>query len=199
MEEIKDINMFNKLPYFVILQKRKYRINVDFRNMILYEQVIQNETIEKSEKIRIGLQLFYPFFCNNENFKELLQNPDLYKEACEKLIWFYKCGREDYHTMPAGEKKTNASEVYSYKYDDEYIYGAFYEQYRIDLAYHKVHWWKFKALLKSLKDNTQFEKIKSYRAYAGSDENLRNLKEYWKLPMPVSEQERLNKLYETLK
>ena len=29
--------MFNKLPYFAILQGKKYKINVDFRNMISFE------------------------------------------------------------------------------------------------------------------------------------------------------------------
>lgn len=55
------------------------------------------------------------------------------------------------------------------------------------------------ALLKSLKDDTQFEKIKGYRAYTGDDKNILNLKKYWELPLPIEEQERLNKVYELLK
>ena len=47
-----------------------------------------------------------------------------------------------------------------------------FTNYGIDLAYDKVHWWKFKALLKSLKDDTEFVKIKGYRAYTGKDENM---------------------------
>ena len=121
----------------------------------------------------------------------------LYKEACDKLIWFYKCGRDDYHRM--GNGKGSNKQIYSYNYDDEYIYGAFYEQYGIDLSYDIVHWWKFKALLKSLKDDTEFVKIKGYRAYTGEDKNMLELKKYWELPLPVEEQERLDKLYETLK
>ena len=69
----------------------------------------------------------------------------------------------------------------------------------IDLAYDKVHWWKFKALLKSLKDDTEFVKIKGYRAYTGDDKNMIELRKYWELPLPAEEQERLNKLYEMLK
>lgn len=199
MEEIKDINMFNKLPYFVILQGRKYKINVDFRNMISYEKIILDKTISKAEKIKKGLQLFYPFFCNEENYMELVKKIELYKEACEKLIWFYKCGREDYHKSSNQSGNVNFDQIFSYEYDDEYIYGAFYEQYRIDLSYQKVHWWKFRALMKSLKDNTQFEKIKSYRAYKGEDENMKKLKEYWKLPIETSEQKRLDALYEKYK
>ena len=30
--------MFNRLPYFIILDEKKYKINVDFRNMISFEQ-----------------------------------------------------------------------------------------------------------------------------------------------------------------
>lgn len=90
-------------------------------------------------------------------------------------------------------------QIYSYEYDDEYIFSAFWQEYRIDLTRDRVHWWKFKALLKSLKDDVQFEKIKSYRAYKGEDKNLKELREYYKLPLPKSEQDRLDALYDTLK
>lgn len=190
--------MFNKLPYFVILKGKKYKINVDFRNMISFENKVQDKSVSESEKIEYGLRHFYPAFFYVENYIKLLQNKQLYKEACEKLIWFYKCGRENYHKTE-GSGKASKKQIYSYKYDDEYIYGAFYEQYNVDLAYDKIHWWKFKALLKSLKDNTEFVKIKGYRAYDGKDENMQNLKEYWGLPKPIEEQKRIEKIYELLK
>lgn len=78
------------------------------------------------------------------------------------------------------------------------IFTELFTNYGIDLAYDKVHWWKFKALLKSLKDDTEFVKIKGYRAYTGDDKNMLELKKYWELPLPLEEQERLNKLYEML-
>lgn len=190
--------MFNKLPYFVILQGEKYKINVDYRNMLSFEKKLQDKSVSNSEKIKYGLRHFYPAFFYAENFNKLICNPQLYKESCEKLIWFYKCGREDYH-KGKGNGKVGNKQIYSYDYDDEYIYGAFYEQYAIDLSKNKVHWWKFKALLKSLKDDTEFVKIKGYRAYEGDDKNMNNLKEYWKLPLPIEEQERLDRLYDALK
>ena len=79
------------------------------------------------------------------------------------------------------------------------IFTELFTNYGIDLAYDKVHWWKFKALLKSLKDDTEFVKIKGYRAYTGDDKNMIELRKYWELPLPAEEQERLNKLYEMLK
>ena len=190
--------MFNRLPYFVILQGKKYKINVDFRNMISFENKVQDKSVDKSKKIEYGLRRFYPAFFYAENYNKLLHNPLLYKEACEKLIWFYKCGRDNYHKTKENSKGSN-KQIYSYEYDDEYIYGAFYEQYSIDLAYDKLHWWKFKALLKSIKDDTEFVKIKGYRAYTGKDKNMLELRDYWELPKPVEEQERINKIYEALK
>ena len=190
--------MFKRLPYFVILQGKKYKINVDFRNMIFFENKLQDKSVSKSEKIEYGLRHFYTDFFYAENFKKLMLNPNLYKEACEKLIWFYKCGRDNYHKTK-GNKKGRNKQIYSYEFDDEYIYGAFYEQYGIDLTHDKVHWWKFKALLKSLKDSTEFVKIKGYRAYTGKDKNMIELRDYWELPLPIEEQERLNNLYEALK
>lgn len=189
--------MFNRLPYFVVLQGQEYKINADFRTMIAFESKLQDKKLSQEEKIEYGLRHFYPAFSNNENYLILLQIPELYKEACEKLIWFYRCGREDYHKK--GSRKGKDRQIYSYEFDDEYIYGAFYEQYGIDLEYKKLHWWKFKSLLKSLKDDTEFVKIQGYRAYEGKDENMKELRDYWELPRPIDEQERLNNLYESLK
>lgn len=189
--------MFNKLPYSVYLENKKYKINVDFRNMISFENKIQDKSVSKPDKIKYGLQHFYFDFKYDNNYQFLLNSPQLYKKACDKLIWFYKCGRENYHKSING--KSPNKEIYSYKYDDEYIFGAFWEQFGIDLTLDKVHWWKFKAFLKTLKDDTEFVKIKGYRAYTGDDKNLLELKKYWELPLPVEEQERLDKLYNALK
>lgn len=191
--------MFKKLPYFVFLNKKKYKINVDFRNMISFEQIVQDRSVTKADKIKYGIQHFYPAFYKDINFYYLIQNPKLYKKACEKLIWFYKCGREDYLSKKNTEKSVPINQIFSYEYDDEYIYSAFYQEYGIDLNYDKVHWWKFKALLKGLKEDVIFEKIKGYRAYTGDDENLKELKKYYELPLPESEQKRLDALYESLK
>lgn len=200
-ETIGDINMnmFHKLPYFVILQGKKYKINADFRNMIAFENKLQDRNVNDSKIIEFGLRHFYFDFQDDEGYLYLLRNATLYKEACKKLIWFYKCGREDYHKVKTGKGKCNQKEICSYEHDDEYIWGAFHELHGIDLTKDKLHWWKFKAILKSLPESTEFVKIKGYRAYKGKDKDMLELKEYWTLPMPVEEQERLNRLYEALK
>ena len=106
--------MFNRLPYFVILQKRKYKINVDFRNMISFENIVQDKSVDNHKKIEYRLRHFYPAFFYVENYNKLLRNTQLYEEACEKLIWFYKCGREDYHKTSGSSKKISSKrQIYS--------------------------------------------------------------------------------------
>lgn len=192
-----DINMFQKLPYYVYLQGKKYKINVDFRHIIQIENKIKDRSADNTEKICWCLEHFYPYFYNNSAFI-LYTNPNLFKEAFEKFKWFYKCGREDYHKQSSGEHKNSSRDLLSYEYDDEYIYGAFYEKYKIDLTIDKIHWWKFKALLKSLY-KTRVNEIQSYRSYSGDDKDMKELKKYWELPLDKEEQERLDKLYDMLK
>ena len=192
------MNMFKSLPYFVILQGKKYKINVDFRVMIEFEKIIMDKMIKKDEKIKLILQKFYPFFSVESNYNLLLNNIDLYKEASDKLIWFYRCGgKENYHKSVPGISKAKTTEIYDYDIDDEYIWGAFWDR-GIDLTADRLHWWKFKALWNTMPETAQFEKIKNYRAYSGKDEQLTNLKEYWTLPVSTEEQERQDKLYELL-
>ena len=192
-----DINMFQKLPYYVILQGKKYKINVDFRHIIQIEKKIKDRSVTDTEKICWCLEHFYPFFYKKSRYI-IYTNPKLFKEAFEKFKWFYKCGREDYHKQSSGGQNNGSRDLLSYEYDDEYIYGAFYEKYRIDLTTDKVHWWKFKALLKSLY-KTRVNEIQSYRSYSGDDKDMKELKSFWELPLDKEEQERLDKLYDMLK
>ena len=192
-----DINMFQKLPCYVYLQNKKYKINVDFRHIIQIENKIKGRSEENTEKICWCLEHFYPFFYNKSKYI-LITNPELFKEAFQKFIWFYKCGRDDYHKSSSNGGKNSSRDSLNYEYDDEYIAGAFWEKYRIDTTTDKVHWWKFKALLKSLY-KTRINEIQSYRNYSGDDKDMKELKRFWELPLDKEEQERLDKLYDMLK
>lgn len=62
----------------------------------------------------------------------------------------------------SNEKKIK--NIYSFEYDADYIFSSFYECYKIDLTIKKMHWWKFKALLKGLNEECLFSKILGYRS-----------------------------------
>lgn len=178
------MNMFNKLPYSIKLKDRVYKINTDFRFIILFETKMQGiEMLSEREQNEIILEAlinFCPAFFNSNN-----TDIDI-NELSKAFLWFYSGGRENYHRFSGGGSSSKKS--YSYQYDDEYIYGAFYGQYGIDLTTQKIHWWKFKSLLVSLKEDTKFEQIKTYRSYSGKDENLLRVKKYWELPLSENEQ-----------
>lgn len=143
--------LLNTLPKIVFIDGRKYTINSDFRISIKFELLMQNKDLSKNEKLIKALKLYYPIIPKNINM------------AIEKIIYFYKAGKEDKEVKGIGNKVNNI--IYSFEYDDDYIYSAFLSQYGIDLNSIKyLHWWKFKALFKSLNNSNEIVKIMEYRA-----------------------------------
>ena len=80
------------------------------------------------------------------------------------------------------------------------------DQYRIDLQdIEDLHWWKFKAMFKSLKEDNEIVKIMGYRSVDLSkikdkEEKAyyRNMKELHKIPVSQSEREKIDKINEIL-
>ena len=113
------------------------------------------------------------------------------------MLWFYSCNENKQNENKKTDNK-KGKQIYSYEFDDEHIYSAFMEQYKIDLNSIKyLHWWKFKALFNDLNENIQFSKIMSYRAMDLSkikDKDMkkqyRKLKTLYALPDMRSEEEK---------
>lgn len=137
-------------PSFVEIEGLKVPIKSDFRTSVLFETAMQDKEISEEEKLKIALTLYFP----NTYL------PDVEK-AVERFIWFYSCGKELKNGAGEGGR---TKEIYSFEHDDEYIYAAFLEQYGIDLNTDDLHWWKFRALFRSLKEDCLMSKIMMYRA-----------------------------------
>lgn len=183
--------MYSKLPHYVYLKNEKFNINTDFRIFIEFEMEMQEK--DKRKASINCLNKFYPAFL------EILEK-DLLNEAVNKFIWFYKCSKPDVEHHFKG--KTFNGQVFNYEYDDLYIWGAFKQYYNIDLTRAKLHWWKFRAMWLSLPSNSEFSKIKGYRAYTGKDKDILDMKELYKLPKTKSEikdEIRRKQIYESLK
>lgn len=144
--------LINKLPTKV----NGVEINTDFRVSILFELLMHETKIRKDIKVMKALQLYYPDFKNISNFET----------AIKQMLWFYRCGKELANSKKINESKSNRkNQIYSYEFDDIYIYDAFLQQYNIDLQEIKyMHWWKFKALFDGLTEETQIIKIMQYRS-----------------------------------
>ncbi|MEG2020649.1 MAG: bacteriophage Gp15 family protein [Oscillospiraceae bacterium] len=135
-------------PTTVDIDGKPYCINTDFRVAILFEQLMQEPNLSDGQKISQALTLYFPEIPHNISI------------AIDKLVWFYRCGKETH----AQHGTTNAAPVYSLEQDGEYIYAAFLKDYGIDLEAQTLHWWKFEALISSLNSDNLFCKIIEWRS-----------------------------------
>ncbi|CEK40343.1 bacteriophage Gp15 family protein [Clostridioides difficile] len=184
------------LPESVEIDGKEYKINTDFRISILFEMLIQDNSISDEEKGENALLLYYPVIPANTTM------------AIDKIIWFYSCGKKENNVDDGyqGGAGSSKSQIYSYDHDDEYIYSAFLGQYGIDLQdIEKLHWWKFKALFKSLKEDTEIVKIMGYRAMDISGDMPKAQKDFYRkmkkihaIPLPQNEVEKINEIEKAL-
>lgn len=181
------------LPKKVDIDGKYYEINWDFRTSILFEMMMDDVELSDEEKLIKGIELYYPVI------------PENLEEAIEKIIWFYSCGKETNNESGTVSNSKN-DKIYSLEYDDEYIYSAFLSQYGIDLQdIEDLHWWKFKAMFKSLNEENQIVKIMGYRAMDipndmpnDQKEFYRKMKKLYELPRSKSEIEKVREIENAL-
>ena len=161
--------LIDKLP----TEHKGLKINTNFRLFILFELLMQDKDYTPEEKIKLSLDLF---------FENKITN---IKEAVECILWFYSGGIDKKEKKEKKEESQTKKRIYSFEYDAEYIYSAFLDQYGIDLnEIDYLHWWKFKAMFKSLKSDNKIVEIMGYRAINVSKiKNKDEQKKYKKLQM----------------
>ena len=145
--------LLDRLPQFT---QSGNRIRTDFRESIKFELLMQDNKIDKKNKVIQALKLYY------YNIEKITDIP----KAIEEMLWFFACGKKkNVDNKKEKKNKKRIKQIYSYEFDAEYIYSAFLQQYKIDLnSIQYMHWWKFKALMENLNEDTQFVKIMGYRA-----------------------------------
>ena len=127
-------------------------------------------------------------------------------------MWFYRCGRNpsavtQKRNPSAAAHKNNISAAYSFEYDEGMIFAAFMQCYHIDLCETEMHWWKFRALFDSLSDDTKIKKVMGWRVMDIDEKKLgaeqarhyKKLKELYKLPRSLSEQQKIDRMKRSLK
>lgn len=184
--------LLDKAPHEVRIAGDLVPIRADFRQSIRFEQLMQDEAASDEEKLLRGLILYYG------NVIEPLD------EAVERMLWFYRCGRDDEEKSDTGSKLRGP--IYSYDYDDRYIYAAFLDQYRINLqAVEFLHWWEFRALFAGLKQDAEIVKIMGYRAMDIPNDLPKQQKDFYQrmkrlyaVPLPKIEQEKQKALEDAL-
>lgn len=150
------------LPNAIEVYGQVFLLNTDFRPWLQYPGIIR------------------------EDMQELFIDrtpPLLAREAIEQLDCFY---------MPPAELPRGSSAgvpLVDWDLDADLIYAAFMQAYSIDLIETGMHWHKFLALFSALPEETLMVKIMSYRAYAGQDKDMLELRDKWALPERLNEEE----------
>lgn len=123
----------------------EYQIETDFRFWIKFQGVLLSaDPVEKK----------------SEQISEMMAKSGLpvTKEALDAMLKFYAGAS----TENASSGKSNG-QSFDFEKDSEYIFSAFSAAYGIDLSTEQLHWWRFKALFKSLPEDCQMCKIMMYR------------------------------------
>lgn len=162
--------LIDKLPCSVIVDNIDTEIVSDFRTSILFEQLMKDNSVNDDAKIELALNLYFP--------KQYIINT---VDAVNKIIWFYSGGKE---IKDSGSKSSNSGKnanIYDFEQDADYIYAAFMEQYKIDLAdIDYLHWWKFKSLFYGLNKDIQLSKIMFYRSIELTDDMTKNERKFYR-------------------
>lgn len=163
--------LIDKLPCFVIVDNIDTEIVSDFRTSILFEQLMKDNSVNDDVKIELALNLYFP--------KQYIINT---VDAVNKIIWFYSGGKDIKES--SGGKTSNSGKnvnIYDFEQDADYIYAAFMEQYKIDLAdIDYLHWWKFKSLFYGLNKDIQLSKIMFYRSVELTDDMTKNERKFYR-------------------
>lgn len=174
--------LLDKLP---LTTPNGYKIKTSYKQGIKFELLMQDNELEKDEKVELALKIFF----DEIDFKNI-------EKQIDDILWFYKCGKEEKTSLEKGKKE---KQIYSYVFDADKIYSAFMQQYNIDLQKIDLHWWQFKSLFEALTDETQIVEIMGYRAMdiskikdKSEKKRYKELQKIYALPDMRSEEEKEN-------
>ena len=178
------------VPDSLLISGTRYSINTNYRVWIKFENLLDDSADDDSEEI---LEKIFSLI-----FKEKI--PEVSDEAVDKILWFYKCGKDN--ESKSGKRK---KEIFSYDYDDGFIVAAFKQQYDLELHKEDLHWWVFHAYMLALSEDTEFVKIMGYRVVeinskmsAAQRNYYQKMKAHYKLPVKKELQDEYNQIEEAL-
>jgi len=177
-----------KLEDQIEVEGTTYSLDMTFDNVLLFLDVIQDESLTNFEQIHYGLLAM------------LGTVPDIEIETQLELLNFiiesFIHGDHEKEVVLDIEgnemPEVRKAPVYDLKIDAELIYASFLKDYQIDLIEQqgKLDWRQFKVLLRHLSDDTKFSQIVGIRSQklptgkhmAGERKRLKELKKKFALP-----------------
>ena len=184
--------LINSLPNSVMIGGQEVGINTDFRASLRFEMMLQDNTMSDVDVVKNALDIYY-----GDSWRYF--PAECFEEACERLDWFYRCGRD----LPKSGK-SDRKPLISYEHDGEYIYAALLKQ-GIDIQeIDYLHWWKFRAIFDSLPEDEKIMQIMKFRAVDIGDvpkekkEYYRKMKKLYAIPEETRKSDRQKQIEEIL-
>ena len=165
--------LIDAIPDTVDILGKSYKINTDFRNSILFEQLIQDRDIKGKMKMANAINLYFDIL------PEGINTTDGVNETLKAILWFYSLGK----TKDEGQEQKasiDTKPILCWDNDARFIYSAFKSQYGIDLQDDILHWWKFKALFSGLNEDNKIVKIMSYRSIKIDNKMSKEQKKFYR-------------------
>lgn len=139
------MSLYTKPPDTITIEGVEYQVDTDFRVWVRFQGILLSDGTDDEKAVKV---------CDLMAKIGLPQT----KEALDAMIQFYSGASNENKTGSGGNVQ-----AYDFEKDSEYIFSAFLDSYGIDLTTEKLHWWRFKALFKSLPEDCQMCKIMMYR------------------------------------
>ena len=159
-----DLTERSGLPNTIEIGSNLYTLDTDFRKWIRFS--IETQTLKQGDYLDVSylFQNEMPMYCD-----------------IVPLLEFCHPKSE----LPREIGIPSRDIAFDFELDADYIYAAFMSQYGIDLVdIEYLHWYKFLALFKGLKDDEVICKIMGYRCYEKHDSKkdiYAELKEKWRI------------------
>ena len=169
------MKLYESLPDSVIVNGRKIKLDLDFRNVLRMMDILQTDDLTSEAREWLALRCIcrHPRKGMLEAVKNLLFVPNEHK-ARERVMDFVQ--------------------------DADLIRAAFEQAYGIDLTKDRIHWLRFVYLLAGLPDNTRLSEVISIRSRPIPEPTKYNQKEIQSLieakaavALRMSEEERMSR------
>ena len=175
------------LPERYYYRGKYYDFRSDFRAWIKVEALLFDGDVPADMKPYIIVRIVFG------------KNAPPLRAALRYIFWFYRCGAPVPRENSGGGEISESRRAYDYDYDADLIYAAFMQNYGIDLYDTEyLHWWKFRALFKGLKD-TRINDIMGVRQTDITDnmseerkDSIITMQEIYELPVSLYERRRIN-------
>lgn len=137
------MKLYERLPDRVKVGRRNYKLDLDFRNVLVFMEILASETLLPGAREYLALK---KIMCRPP------KNTHKTLEAVKGLLF------------PGTKKPAEHKKLTDFEQDADLIRAAFRQAYGIDLYRDKLHWLEFSTLLNALPEGSRYSEVLGIRA-----------------------------------